>query len=106
MKRFIDNSSYEIAYHALLKDGFLESDAEKLIADIVQEQIVFTDIADRIHSIINEMTRTDLIFKDKDEKLSFLESARNILKDELFTCYYFLKQKGLLEDYHRYRDGD
>ena len=54
MKRYIDNSPYEAVFHALLKDGYSEQEAEGLICAVIEEQIDFTDYADRIHSIIKE----------------------------------------------------
>ena len=54
MKRYIDNSPYEAVFHALLKDGYSEQEAEELICAVIEEQINFTNYAERIHSIIKE----------------------------------------------------
>ena len=54
MKKYLDNSPYKSIFHALLKDGHSEQEAEELICAVVEEQIDFTDYADRIHSIIKE----------------------------------------------------
>ena len=54
MKRYIDNSPYEVAFHALLKDGYSEQEAEDLICAVIKEQIDFTNYAERIHSILKE----------------------------------------------------
>ena len=54
MKRYIDYSSYEAIFHALLKDGYSEQEAEELICDVIEDQIDFTNYAEQIHSIIKE----------------------------------------------------
>ena len=54
MKRYIDNSPYEVVFHALLKDGYSEQEAEDLICAVIEEQIDFTNYAERIHSILKE----------------------------------------------------
>ena len=54
MKRYIDNSPYEAVFHALLKDGYSEQEAEELICAVIEEQINFTNYAERIHPIIKE----------------------------------------------------
>lgn len=54
MKRYIDNSPYEAVFHALLKDGYSEQEAEDLICAVIEEQIDFTNYAERIHSILKE----------------------------------------------------
>ena len=55
---------------------------------------------------ISEAMRTDLIFPNDASKLAFLKSAQVTLKNEVLTCYQFLKEKGLLQEYHFFRDGD
>lgn len=44
-------------------------------------------------------------FKNGTEKeeLEFLRQTKPILRDELLTCYQYLNEKGLLEDYKSYR---
>lgn len=59
-----------------------------------------------VDNLIFDATRKDLSFKTKDEQLEYLHHSKSILTDELFTCYYFLKQKNLLEEYHDYRNGN
>ena len=54
MKRYIDYSFYEAIFHALLKDGYSEQEAEELICVVIEEQINFANYAERIHSIIKE----------------------------------------------------
>lgn len=54
MKRYIDYSSYEAIFHALLKDDYSEQEAEELICAEIEEQIDYTNYAERIHSIIKE----------------------------------------------------
>ena len=54
MKRYIDYSSYEAIFHALLKDDYSEQEAEELICVVIEEQINFANHAERIHSIIKE----------------------------------------------------
>ena len=39
---------------------------------------------------------------DKDELL-YLKNTRPIIRDELLTCYQFLKDQGLYEKYIEYR---
>lgn len=52
MKRYIDYSPYETVFHALIKDGYSELESEELICDVIEEQINFTNYAERIHSIL------------------------------------------------------
>ena len=54
MKRYIDNSPYEAVFHALLKDEYSEQEAEELICAVIEEQIDFTNYAERIQSILKE----------------------------------------------------
>ena len=46
---------------------------------------------------ISEAMRTDIKYD------ATADSIRHILKDEILTCYQFLKEKGLLQEYHDYR---
>lgn len=39
---------------------------------------------------------------EKDE-LEYYRQVRPILRDEILTCYQYLKEKGLLDDYRSYR---
>lgn len=47
--------------------------------------------------------RTDIKYDVTAEAINHLCSVRHILKDEILTCYQFLKEKGLLQEYHDYR---
>ena len=38
-----------------------------------------------------------------DEELDFYRQTKPILRDELLTCYRYLEEKGLLDDYRSYR---
>lgn len=55
---------------------------------------------------ISEAMRTDLLFPNDASKLNFLKSAQITLRNEVLTCYQFLKEKGLLQEYHFFRDGE
>ena len=59
MKKNIDNSPYESIFHALLKDGYSEQDAEELLCRVIEEQIEFTNFADRIHLIIKQTNNSE-----------------------------------------------
>ena len=48
---------------------------------------------------IAEATRTDIRFQTLAEELQFLRTARVTLNNELFTCYEYLRERGLLELY-------
>ena len=54
MKKYLDYSPYESIFHALMKNGYPEQEAEDLICAVIEEQIDFTNYAERIHSIIKE----------------------------------------------------
>lgn len=51
--------------------------------------------------LIAEAMCTDMELND----LKHVQALRITLKNELLTCYEFLKQRGLLQEYHIYRDG-
>lgn len=55
---------------------------------------------------IAEATRRDIRFRDPYDELEFLKTARITLINELFTCYEYLKERGLLELYQAYRNGE
>lgn len=59
-----------------------------------------------VDNLIFDATRKDLSYDDESEQLRYLNNSKAILTSELFTCYYFLKQKNLLEEYHKYRNGN
>lgn len=52
---------------------------------------------------IAEAMRTDIKYDTTSDAIDHLCSIRHILKDEILTCYQFLKEKGLLQEYHNYR---
>lgn len=56
-------------------------------------------------SMISDAMRSDILFKNDDEMVEYLKRSKSILRDETLTCYQFLKEKGLLQEYHRYRMG-
>ena len=58
-----------------------------------------------IDNMIFDATRKDLSYDDESEQLRYLNNSKAILTSELFTCYYFLKQKNLLEEYQKKRNG-
>lgn len=53
-----------------------------------------------------EAMRTDIKFNTLAEELNFLRHSRITLKNELLTCYQYLQDKGLIELYQAYRDGE
>lgn len=40
---------------------------------------------------------------NEKEELEFLRQTKPILRDEILTCYQYLKEKGLLDEYRSYR---
>lgn len=38
-----------------------------------------------------------------DEELEFYRQTKPILRDEILTCYRYLEEKGLLDNYRSYR---
>lgn len=55
---------------------------------------------------ISEAMRTDIKMNVNQETINYLNASRITLKNEVLTCYQFLKEKNLLQDYHQYRDGE
>ncbi len=55
---------------------------------------------------IAEATRKDLKFETDIDKLKYMETSRVTLINELFTCYEFLKERNMLQQYKKYRDGE
>ena len=55
---------------------------------------------------ISEAMRTDIKMNMNQKTINHLNTLRITLKNEVLTCYQFLKEKNLLEDYHKYRDGE
>jgi len=60
----------------------------------------------RVDEFIAEAMRNDVKFKTLAEELNYQRAARITLKNELLTCYEFLKQQDLLWRYEAYRDGE
>ena len=40
---------------------------------------------------------------DEKEEMAVLRQTKPILRDEILTCYQYLREKGLLEEYKSYR---
>lgn len=59
-----------------------------------------------IDEFISEAMRTDLKFRTLAEELQYQRTSRITLKNELLTCYAYLKERGLLELYEAYRNGE
>ena len=55
---------------------------------------------------ISEAMRTDIKMNMNQATINYLNTSRITLKNEVLTCYQFLKEKNLLEEYHKYRDGE
>lgn len=55
---------------------------------------------------ISEAMRTDIKMNVNQETINYLNTSRITLKNEVLTCYQFLKEKNLLQDYQQYRDGE
>ena len=46
--------SYDIIFNSLIRDGYSEKEAEQLICNVIEDQISFSNFAERIHRIITE----------------------------------------------------
>lgn len=46
---------------------------------------------------------SNIKFESVNDELEHLRKTKTILRDELLTCYQYLKEKGLLDDYKNYR---
>ncbi len=55
---------------------------------------------------ISEAMRTDIKMNVNQETINYLNTSRITLKNEVLTCYQFLKEKNPLQDYQQYRDGE
>ena len=55
---------------------------------------------------ITEAMRTDISIDNSQQTIDYLNTSRVTLKNEVLTCYQFLKDQGLLQAYHAYRDGE
>ena len=52
---------------------------------------------------ISAAMRSDIKYDVSSESIDELCSVRNILRDEILTCYQFMKEQGMLQKYHDYR---
>ena len=66
------------------------------------------EVSDEVsmNEFISEAMRTDLRFHTLAEELNYLRTSRITLKNELLTCYEYLKERNLLELYEAYRGGE
>lgn len=55
---------------------------------------------------VEEAMRNDIKISVSQKSIDYLNTSRITLKNEVLTCYQFMKEKGLLETYHKYRDGE
>lgn len=55
---------------------------------------------------IAEAMRMDLKFRTMEEELQYLRTSRITLRNEILTCYEYLKEHGILEPYSQYRNGE
>lgn len=46
---------------------------------------------------------TSIKFETEKEELIHLQKTKPILRDELLTCYQYLCEKGLMDEYKEYR---
>ena len=56
-----------------------------------------------IDEMISDFMRKDIRFKSDKDALDYYKRAQSVLRDELLTCYQYLKENGRLQDYHDYR---
>lgn len=64
---------------------------------------------ERMHyciGISTEAMRTDISIDNSQQTIDYLNTSRVALKNEVLTCYQFLKDQGLLQAYHVYRDEE
>ena len=54
-------TAYQIVFNALIKAGYEENEAEEILCQVIQDQIDYTDFADRIHKIIEETKNTSYL---------------------------------------------
>ena len=55
---------------------------------------------------IAEAMRTDIRIDNNQKTIEYLNTSRITLKNEVLTCYQFLKEHVLLQAYHVFRDGE
>jgi len=53
--------------------------------------------------MICDFMRKDIGFRSDKDALDYYKRAQSVLRDELLTCYQYLKDNGRLQDYHDYR---
>ena len=56
--------------------------------------------------MISDFMRKDISFGSDKDALDYYKRAQSVLRDEVLTCYQYLKERGLLNEYHEYRDGE
>ena len=56
--------------------------------------------------MISEFMRKDIGFRSDKDALDYYMRAQSVLRDEILTCYMYLKEQGLLNEYHAFRDGE
>ena len=49
-----DLTAYQKIFEALINEGYSETEAEELLCQVIQDQIDYSDAADRIHKIFTE----------------------------------------------------
>jgi len=59
-----------------------------------------------MEEFIAEAMRMDLKFRTMEEELKYLRTSRITLRNEVLTCYEYMKEQGFLEAYARYRNGE
>lgn len=57
-------------------------------------------------SFIYDYVRKDIIFKNNEDKMKYLENAKAILSCEVLSLYSFLDKSNLIKDYKNYLNGD
>lgn len=58
-----------------------------------------------IDQAVSEEMCTDIDFGCSSEEISYLKKVNATLKDEVFTCYQFIKDRNLLSEYEMFRDN-
>jgi len=53
--------------------------------------------------LISEAMRSDIKYDASSDSIDELCSIRNILRDEILTCYQFMKEQAMLQEYRDYR---
>jgi len=56
-----------------------------------------------VDSLIQYAIDSSNHFQSEKEELDHLRKTKPILRDELLTCYQYLQEKGLLEEFKEYR---